>query len=226
MNTVEVDLTKHKYAFCIPAYEGKVQLETMNSLMDTTTRLTQYGVPWVLLSIRGSALIDATRNELCHKFLYETDADIMVCIDADIGWEWAAMERLLVFSTLYDTISGIYCSRKEPPTFHLNLLEEQTDANGLISHNGCGMGFTAIQRKVLEGLQVPTYTHNDYDKKLKQFFKCEIQNDVYTGEDICFFRELHKQGFISKADVNIDLVHYGPKAFDYKISDFLFRGEK
>lgn len=220
---VEVDLTQHKYAFAIPAYDAKVQLETMTSLMDTIARLTQHGISWNLVSIKGSSLIDATRNELTHKFLHETDADIMICIDSDVSWPWESMERLLVFSTLYPTVAGVYCGRIDPPKFHLNLEEVNTDNNGLINHSGTGMGFVSLQRSLLENLDVPTYKHPKYEQRMKQFFKCEVQNDVYSGEDIVFFRELVKQGITPKADINITLTHHGHKDYDYQIKDFIFK---
>lgn len=218
-----VDLAEHKYAFAIPAYDGKINVETSSALIDTTNRLTQGGVSWNVLTIKGCALIDATRNELCHKFLHETDADIMICVDSDVSWDWESMQRLLIFSTLYPTVAGIYCSRTEPAKFHLNTTQFETDNNGLLDHSGTGMGFVSLQRSLLENLDVPTYKHPKYPQLMKQFFKCEIQNDVYTGEDIVFFRMLAALGYKPKADINITLRHHGSKDYDYQIKDYIFK---
>lgn len=224
MKETTVDLTQHKYAFAIPAYDGKMHVETTSALIDTTSKLAQGGVGWSVITIKGCALIDVTRNELCHKFLHETDADIMICIDSDISWDWENMQRLLVFSTLYPSVAGVYCSRTEPAKFHLNTEQLETDNNGLLDHTGTGMGFVSLQRSMLEELDVPKFTHPKYpDKPMKQFFKCEIQGDTFTGEDIVFFRMLAERGYRPKADINITLKHHGFKDYDYQIKDYIFK---
>lgn len=220
MEQVEVDLRAHKYAFAMPCYDGRVQVDTMASLLESTGRMTQWGLSWSILTIKGSALIDATRNELVHKFLHQTDADILIFIDNDISWEWESMERLLVFSTLYDSVCGVYCSRMDPPKFNLNVLETTPDSNGMLRHNGTGFGFVSLKREVLEKMEVPTFKHKQYPDPMKVFFKQEIQDNTYIGEDIYFFREMTRQGFEARADINIELKHHGPKDFDYQLKDY------
>lgn len=223
MSQVEVDLSKHKYAFAVPCYDGRVQLDTMAALIETTSRLSQMGLSWSLITIKGSALIDATRNELMHKFLHETDCDICISIDSDVSWDWKSMERMLIFSTLYDSFAGVYCSRNDPPKFHLNTEDTESDLNGLVSHSGTGFGFVSVSREALEKMDVPTFKHKKYEQRMKVFFKQEVQNDTYIGEDIYFFREFVKQGFSARADLNIQLKHHGPKDFDYQLKDYIFK---
>lgn len=223
MEQVEVDLTKHKFAFAIPCYDGKVQVDTMTSLLETCGRLTQMGITWQFITIKGSALIDATRNEIMHKFLHETECDILINIDSDISWSWESMERLLVFSTIYDSMAGVYCSRTDPPKFHLNLLDTVPDENGLVRHNGTGFGFVSLKREVLEKMDVSTFKHKKYDDRMRVFFKQEVQNDTFIGEDIYFFREMVKQGFTAYADINITLKHHGPKDYDYQLNQYVFK---
>lgn len=219
--SIEIDLSRSKYCFAIPAYDGKLCLETHTSMLNTTNKLTQMGVPWCAISLRGCALVDSARNQLFHKFLHETDADILVFIDADISWDWESMERLLVWSNLYPCIAGVYCSRIDPPKFTVNVVKQKLNEHGLLQIEGVGLGFTAITRSALEYLNVPQYEDKAYDKPLKQFCKVGLRNGKYIGEDIDFFMTLHEQGIPSYADPGIELKHHGNKTYSYQFKDYI-----
>lgn len=218
---ISVDLSAHRYAIAIPCYEGKIQVETCTSLLSTTYKFNQHQIGHAFLIIRGGALIADVRNELCHRFLHETDADTLICIDADIEWDWEALERLLVFSTLYPVVAGIYPARVEPTKFIVNHRERKLNEHGLLPIEGCGMGFVAIQRKCLEGMKTNEYDHRDYDKPVKQFFATTIEDRKPIGEDVFFFRRATEQGFECMADPGINLKHHGTKVYDAKLGDYI-----
>jgi len=216
---IEADLSRYKYVFAIPAYDGKVNLETMRSMIETTNRLSAMGVKWGMLSLKGCALADAARNDLAHQFLTQTDGDVLVFIDSDMSWEWSSMERLLVWATVYPVVSGVYCGRMEPPTFMVNVKPGGFNEHGLLSHEGCGLGFTAIHRKVFEKIEVPEYTNKKYPEKMQQFFATGVFDGRYIGEDIYFFRQCLKAGFQPMADPGIELIHHGTKDYNYQFKD-------
>jgi hypothetical protein len=185
-------------------------------------------IPHAFLVIRGGALIHDVRNELAHRFLHKTDCDTLICIDADIEWDWEAMLRLLVMSHNYPIVAGCYPSRVDPVKFIVNHTKDELNEHGLLECNGIGAGFIAIQRRVLEQMQVPEYEHNDYEQPVKAFFQVGLQKSKQdptklkpVGEDVWFFREAYKQGFPCMVDPAISLKHHGTKVYDYQFKDYV-----
>lgn len=222
---IGTDLATHKYMFAIPAYEGKLQVETALSCLSLSGKLTQSGVPHCFNIIRGSALIDAARNEIVHRFLNESECDTLICIDADIEFSWEAMERLLVFSDKYPIVAGVYCSRQDnPPKFVVNVLKNELNEHGLLPVQGMGFGFVAIQRQVFEKLKeiTPVYFDELLKKDTYAFFRtgqiCPEKNN-YIGEDVWFFKQAVKAGFTPYVDPGIELIHHGYKAYNFQFKD-------
>ena len=219
------DLSKHKYMFAIPAYEGKLQADTAVSCLSVAGKLTQQGVPHCFNIVRGGALIDAVRNEIFHRFLHETDCDTLISIDADIEFDWASMERLLVFSQHYPIIAGAYCGRQDPPKFVITPTSGQLNEHGLMSVKGMGFGFVAIQRTCLEEMAKDTVEYlDDVSKRVtKAFFRTgQIgPNKKYIGEDVWFFNEAMRMGFTPMLDPGITLKHHGSKVFEYQLRDYV-----
>jgi hypothetical protein len=218
---IKAEISKHKYAFAIPAYEGNLKVETALSLLDTTGKLAMMGVKHAHIVVRGGALIHDVRNELVHRFLHLTDCDTMICIDADIQWDWDSMLRLMVLSEAYPIVAGCYPARVDPVKFIVNHTKDTLNEHGLVECNGLGMGFVAIQRRVLEEMKAETFKHKDYEAPVKYLFQCGLQNGAPVGEDVWFLREAYKQGFPCMVDPGINLIHHGQKAYDYKFQDYV-----
>lgn len=219
---IKAELSKHKYAIAIPCYEGKIQVETALSLLDTSGKLSMMQVPHAFIVVRGGALIHDVRNEMTHRFLHKTDCDTLICIDADIQWSWDDFLRLMALSEHYPIIAGCYPSRIDPIKFICNHTTDTLNEHGLVECNGIGMGFVAFQRQVFEKMEVPTFDHSDYpDQPVKAFFQVGIQNRKPVGEDVWFFREAYKQGFPCMVDPGISPIHHGQKAYDYQFKDYV-----
>lgn len=219
------DLSKHKYMFAIPAYEGKLQAETALSCLSIAGKLTQQTVSHCFNIVRGGALIDAVRNEIIHRFLHETECDTLICIDADIEFEWASMERLLVFSHHYPIVAGAYCGRQDPPKFVITPTSKELNEHGLMSVSGMGFGFVAVQRKCLEEMAKDTIEYYDdvAKKDIKAFFRTgQIgERRQYIGEDVWFFKEAIRMGFTPMLDPGIKLKHHGSKVYEYQLQDYV-----
>lgn len=222
---IGTDLATHSYMFAIPAYEGKLQVETALSCLSLAGKLTKGNVSHCFNVIRGSALIDAARNEIVNRFLTETECDTLVCIDADIEFSWEAMERLLVFSDKYPIVAGCYCSRQDnPPKFVCNIIEHKLNEHGLLPVRGLGFGFVATQRQVFEKLKeiTPVYFDEINKKETYAFFRTGQIDEVnknYIGEDVWFFKQAVKAGFTPYVDPGIELVHHGYKAYNFQFKD-------
>lgn len=225
---LSANLAEKSFMFAIPAYEGKLQVETAMSMLVLAGKLTQAGVRHCFNVVRGGALIDLARNEIAHRFLNETECDILVCIDADIEFTWESMERLLVFACHYPMVCGAYCSRTEPPKFIVNAIEEKPKLNqhGLIPVKGLGFGFVALQRKTLEAMKpyVDTYVDKAAEaKEVYQFYRTGEKNErrEVIGEDVYFFKKAVEAGITPYLDPGITLIHHGSKAFNYQLKDYI-----
>ena len=218
---IEANIAEHDYCIAVPCYDGHLRSNTCLSLLDTSARLHERNIKHSFLVIRGGALIHNVRNELTHQFL-GGKWDTMICIDADMQWEWDAFERLITFSHLYPIVAGVYCARHDPPRFFMNCENEMEGFNehGLLTSKGTGMGFVAITRKAFEQVSAPTYHNPHYpDSPMKAYFQCGIRENRAIGEDIWFFEEAWKAGVPTMIDPGINLIHHGHKAYDYKFSD-------
>lgn len=222
MSQEEINIKGKKYCLAIPAYDGSIKLETMASMIDTVGRLSQVGIEWSFVTIKGNALIDSARNELTHRFLHETDADYMVCIDSDVSWDWDGFTRLLAWGNKYGYACGVYCARVDPPKFTINSKDLTPNEYGLVALNGVGFGFVIISRELLLSLDVPTYEKKGWQHPIKQFFKTVVRDNAYYGEDMEFCRLVKEQtGKLIMADPEITLFHHGNKDYGYLFKDYL-----
>lgn len=218
---VSADLSKHKYAIAIPCYDGNIKTETAMSLLSTSAAMINNGIQHTFVVIKGGALIDAVRNELTHRFLHMTDCDTVICIDADLEWDWDSFLRLLVFSDKYPIVAGCYPCRTEPVKFIINHTSNKLTEDGLVETNGLGMGFVAIKREVFENLDVREFDHKDYPTPVKEYFRTDVQNRQNIGEDVYFFRKAWDAGYKTMVDPGIELIHHGHKAFNYQFKDYV-----
>jgi len=219
---VECDLSKlGGVVFAIPCYDGKVPVEVMQSLINTLDECKRRGIRVAYVYERGNALIDACRNRLAHKFLQQEGYQKLVFIDADITWTWESMERLLVWASMYPVVSGVYCTKQNPPKFFVNPVYTEcgkvvVNEYGLVRHAGLGLGFTCIDRTVFERLSKSTPKYLDRGETYTQYFACGIVDGRYYGEDIWFFRKWQENGGECWLDPEIELKHIGHHTYEHQ----------
>ena len=212
--SLEANLSSHKYAIAIPAYDGKVCAETTTSLLDVVGNLAYHGISSKCRIVRSGALIDQVRNQIADWFLNETDADTLICIDSDMVFDWNTMQRLLVYSSHYPLVAGAYNSKQEPPKFIVTVSTTVPAENGLVPVDSLGFGFVAIKREVFEGMKNVVESYKDEQKTLHAFFRLDLTNGVYRGEDIYFFDKAREAGFQAYVDPMIELGHVGIKVYN------------
>jgi hypothetical protein len=212
---IETDLLKHKYMIAMPCYAGQMAVKTALSLSDTIHNLTKRGIHHVTAVITNGTLIDTARNELADTFL-NSDCDTLICIDADMVWEWDAIKRLMVYSGHNPIVVGSYPLKTDSPKFIVGLEDYTFTEDGLLPIKHAGFGFVAIQKQVFEKLAPVTISYHDKakNKDFKAFFRIVIEDGLYVGEDVYFFHQAIKQGFQPMLDPMIVLGHVGTKVYD------------
>lgn len=93
---INPNLSKYKLFIATPMYGGKANSNYTISLVNLSVLLTKIDMNFRYEVIWNEALITRARNTLVKKFL-ESDCDIMLFIDSDIGFDWQDVAKMLDF---------------------------------------------------------------------------------------------------------------------------------
>lgn len=216
-----INLVGRKLMICIPAYDGKLNIDSAFALSNLAVKVQPLGVTLYLTHLSGCSLITKARNTLVGDFL-ASDADTLLFVDADVVINADAVLRLLALSLDKDITAGIYPRRGMDRKFFLDFyLDDQDafefDANGLMRVKRIATGFMMIQRHVFETMikKHPEWAYEN-DTKTRtdhSIFDLGIVNGQYFGEDYMFCDRAAQDGFTVHLDPSISLPHVGQEKF-------------
>jgi hypothetical protein len=201
-----------------PAYEGKVYVQYAMALIDTCELLKSCGIePIVRIPVSGSLLV-ADRNRLIQMF-WESNADYMLCIDNDLGWNPYAVMRML--NSGKDFVAGVYPTRQgngftfRPKLDDENKIEMCTETK-LLQMEYIPAGFMLFSRKVIAEMRekYPELYYSPKDARSQTesafcFFDTEVWEGEFWGEDYVFCRRVRGAGFDIWVDPLIEFNHAG-----------------
>jgi hypothetical protein len=194
----------------VPAYTGQVSVQTAHSIGAALGALTEAGVKVDVHYLAGCCYIDHTRNMMVHEFLASAATDLLF-IDADVGFGLDAVLRSVMSDR--PVIAGIYPKKGSPQAWPvaIDAPEIWSDRAGNIECAMVPTGFLRINRAVFEAMapHVETYMHNDGEPTLKAFFKTEIDNGIFWGEDPNFCRKWRAIGGKVYAMAEVEFGHVG-----------------
>ena len=192
--------------------------EVVKSLVETQTVLHDKGIPFEIQFQVGNSIVTHARTKIVHSFM-KSECNRLFWIDSDIAWKPEDFMRLLVLSTKMDVIGGIYTAKKEPPVFYINLDGCEgvlSNEYGCVKVGGLGLGFTIVNRAVIEKLYDKSPTAGFHDVEggpVPQVFRCDVHNGLARGEDMAFFADIIDLGYDVYLDPTIVLKHVGRKAY-------------
>ncbi len=142
----------------------------------------------------SSANVSASRNNLTARFLDETDADWLWWIDADMGWDPDALDRLLeVADPETHPIVGGLCFGASgdalfPTIYQWAEIDGQLttvrirdyERDGVVQCAATGAAFVLIHRSVLEQMR-----EREFSKAFPWFQETELGGQP-VGEDLTF----------------------------------------
>jgi hypothetical protein len=99
----------------------------------------------------GCSEVTTARNKTAHAFL-QGECEFLFWVDSDMVWHPADFLRVLALTEKLDCVGAAYPMKSEPARFCLDLGTAEANGYGCISVNGFGLGFTCVQRKVMEEL--------------------------------------------------------------------------
>jgi hypothetical protein len=202
---------------------------TVRSLMDTKATVEKRGVPIQVVIPDGSSLVEVARS-VCADLFLKSECNRLFFIDSDIVWEPDEFVRILAMSTVMDVVLASYPVKRDPVQFFIHAGEERIATNeyGCLPNIGSGLGFTCIQRHVIEKLaeKAPKVFFADSTERIPHIFRCDVEDEKdggkrFVGEDIAFFDDVRKLGIEVKLDPTIELGHHGSKTFKGRLIDQL-----
>lgn len=228
-NTRTFDPSGVSVMLSMPVYPPSVPVPTVMSLMMTQDLIYQKKLKATFELNSGCSLVHHARNRAARSFL-ESSHTHMFWIDSDIVWDPEDFIRLLMFATKMDVVCGLYPIKREPPEFMLGLGQGQdveTNEYGCLPITGTGMGFTVVQRRVMEALaaDAPIARVPFEDRQMPFIFRCDIHNGDARGEDMAFFADVRAKGFGVWMDPHVKLGHIGAKEYRGDPFDFLVKDE-
>lgn len=230
-----------------PMYGGNCKGIYVDSVMNLTFQLAREGHQVSFSKIFNESLITRARNNLVYEFM-ESDADVLLFIDADEGFSHEDVVRMLKSDK--EVIGGIYPMKNI--NWDLVAAAAQTGRKNLSDYSGIfalnmlpgentfrldepvevtevATGLMAIKRSVFEKLEpfCPKYALNgsnaefNMDKMVTEFFATSITEDgILLSEDYHFCRLFRKHGGRVYAAPWVNVVHAGEYIFSGKFAEF------
>lgn len=193
----------------MPIGSGTLPWATALSLMKTVDACRATEVPCQIEVVAGSSVVTWARSGIADAFL-KSDFTHLFWIDSDIVWEPRDFFRLLGFGAAYSVVSAVYPFKRQPITFLINHVgnpdQYHVNGHGLIKMNGTGLGFTLVQREVMEKVAATKTKRRDpiTGQEYADIFRID-----HEGEDLAFFSDVRALGYDLWFDPSIQLGHYG-----------------
>jgi hypothetical protein len=223
-----MSLNKFKVYISIPAYDGKMAIETGMSLLNNIRVLEKAGYQCKIDSVLGDCYIENARNKLCKSFL-ASDADNMIFVDNDLSFDNNAILKLL--SRPVDIIGGAYPFRNpNKPEYPVSIVLDDNDIpvgdpkSGIIKANFVPTGLMRITRKALETMKDDEWLEEptrEGDTQTYRFFRQGLgfgiglpdidgKKDMrWIGEDVFFCTDANNKGIQVWCDPRIAFEHFG-----------------
>ena len=201
---------------------------TVRSLLETQEACIKRGIQLEVQMQVGTSLVHHARTKAADLFL-RSECNRLFFIDSDIVWSGDDFIRMVALSTRMECVTAIYTCKVDPPRFCLNVDDPtavmKTNEFGCLPMQGGGMGlgYTIIQRGVIEELsaKAPLAKFPDIDQPVSYVFRCDIHNGDARGEDMAFFADVRDLGYVVNLDPHVTLGHVGAKEYRASILDHL-----
>jgi hypothetical protein len=201
--------------------------QTVISLLNTQRAADEANIPCGALIEPGISSVDIVRSMCVHRFL-ETPATRLFWIDSDMTWTPDAFMRMLALSGKVDVVTAAYRAKEDAPRFQFGTPGKVTQNEyGCIPCCGSGLGFTVVNRPVIEALvektptiEYPRATYPDSIVRIRHLFHTGFAATGFATEDIRFFRDVEAAGFKTWCDPRINLGHIGTKVYEGSLYDY------
>lgn len=219
---------KLKVLIGTPSYDGKLDIYYVDSLLNTLAQAGQHNLEVYPLFMCYDSLIQRARNDI-FKAAYDAQIDVLLFIDADVGWNPQDFFKLV--KSKQDLIGGSYRKKNDNEELYVvkaldssdKSLNLNIDKDGLLQVAGLGCGFMKISRKAIEYLwnNSKKYTSEKGDSRMVFEVVCE-EGDLIS-EDIYMCKKWRDAGNKVYLDSHITCTHTGAKTYTGDVHAWLQR---
>lgn len=214
MTDEQIPITGTTVAIGMPiAPKSGVPPHTLASMCDTVQKCTEMGVRCDRI-FEMSGVVQMGRDSVLDTFL-KGDAEKLFWIDSDMVWTPDDFLRMLAISKRVDVVGAAYPAKVEGPlTFYASFdKERKTGPFGLQEVKGLGLGFTVMDRSVVEKLasSAPRVDDTLNGREMAAVFRVDIVDGKRRTEDMAFFADIIDAGYTVWMDPTIELGHIGDR---------------
>ncbi len=209
------DLDGRSVLIAIPAYDGKVHVETMGSVIEAGIIVRELGATWGVTYLCGMPIITKARNALVHSFLSTECTDVLF-LDADISFDPSALAAGMMENK--DVIGIAYRLKDDEVRYKLHLQENPDGSlirdGNLLKADRFGTGWMLVQRRVLERLSATAKKYTFEDIEYSVVFDTVISDGEFLGEDYYFCDKARAIGFSLFINPFVNITHHGDKSYE------------
>lgn len=209
--------------FAIPCYGGNVLDKCVSGIYNIAKQFDKLGIRNDLLLIANESLISTGRSTIANNFINNTDYDFLMCIDADIGFRYGDVLKLLSANKPF--VTAAYTMKVIPPKYNFKVNYPLRWEDDLVEVEYIGTGFQLIHRSVFHDIakHYPELKYIPHDKsgtpteEMKNnsyhFYQTMIDGGI-VPEDFSFCLRYKKTGGTIWLDTSIELSHTGSHVFE------------
>lgn len=219
-----------KIFVAIPVYDGKLQIQTVNCLLQEAALAIGLGDELRVNFLPSCAVPAHGRNQLVQLFL-ESDCDRLFFLDADITWLPGAILRICHMPV--DFIGGCYRYKCNDEKYPIDWIPgdmrgiKLSEDTALLEVAMLPTGFLCLSRKVFEDFKkaYPGREYMHWEKPAYAYFQMFFKNGALYSDDSGFCKEWIESGGKIYLDPEAVLVHWdsGPTPFPGNIGHWLKR---
>jgi hypothetical protein len=215
-------ITKPSILIAIPCYGGILYDTCVSGLFNLSKNFERSNIKNELLLVSNESLISTGRSNIANMFLHDTKHDYLMCIDADVGFEWYDIITLLEHEKEF--VTAPYSMKVIPPQYNFAVSKPVVWENDLIKVDHIGTGFQLVHREVFTKISnkypelkyTPSEKHRPVSQKMKEssyhYYETMIDGGIIP-EDISFCRRYNSTGGSIWLDTTINLTHNGSHVF-------------
>ena len=214
-----------KIFVAIPVYDGKLQVQTVKSLLEETSVAAGIGDELNVNFLPNCSVPAQGRNQLVQSFL-ASDCDKLFFLDADLSWSPGAMLKLAHMPV--DFVGGCYRFKHAEEAYPIGWLpkpELWSDKYGLIEVASLPTGFQALSRDLFTKFREahPGREYSHWGQQYYAYFQMLFANGGLYSEDSYFCKEWRDLGGSIYLDPEIQLSHWdaSPVAYTGTIGSWL-----
>jgi hypothetical protein len=198
-----------KIYVAIPVYDGKLQVETVNCLLQEQLLASGFGDVLHVAFLPSCSVPAHGRNRLVRDFL-DSDSERLFFLDADITFEPG--DLLKVAHKPVEVVGGAYRYKRSDESYPIGWGQGSMsqDALGLIEVETIPTGFSCFSRSVFEKFQnkFPKRFYTSEREELFCFFQMVFDEGKMHSDDSYFCKEWRSIGGKVHLYPELSLTHW------------------